>query len=63
MNCIGLVPRLGVLWWLFLFIIRDNNDEHQVAEFIVYVNAPCHVKALSLVLAFDDVYCLTGLRV
>eukprot|EP00750_Incisomonas_marina_P031225 INCI7782.1.p1 GENE.INCI7782.1~~INCI7782.1.p1 ORF type:complete len:868 (-),score=113.17 INCI7782.1:159-2762(-) len=35
MNCIGLVPRLGVLWWLFLFIIRDNNDEHQVAEFIV----------------------------
>ena len=34
-QCLGIVPVLGQLWWLLLFLAKDKTDEHQLADFIV----------------------------
>ncbi|TMW62940.1 hypothetical protein Poli38472_005558 [Pythium oligandrum] len=34
-GCIGIFPVVGQLWWLFLFLIKDKTDEHQLCQFIV----------------------------
>lgn len=34
-TCIGLFPVVSQLWWLFLFLIKDKTNEHQLCQFIV----------------------------
>ncbi|KAL7694659.1 hypothetical protein Plhal304r1_c001g0002521 [Plasmopara halstedii] len=34
-TCVGLLPIVGQLWWIFLFIIKDKTNEHQLCQFIV----------------------------
>lgn len=34
-SCIGIFPVVGQLWWLFLFLIKDKTNEHQLCQFIV----------------------------
>lgn len=34
-NCIGVLPVVGQIWWLFLFLVKDKTDEHQLCEFII----------------------------
>ena len=29
-QVLGVVPRLGQLWWLLLYGLQDRTDEHQV---------------------------------
>ncbi|KAL4105610.1 hypothetical protein PRIC1_003670 [Phytophthora ramorum] len=32
---VGLLPVAGQLWWIFLFIVKDKTNEHQLCQFIV----------------------------
>lgn len=34
-SCVGVFPVVGQLWWLFLFLIKDKTNEHQLCQFIV----------------------------
>ncbi|KAF4321439.1 hypothetical protein G195_005345 [Phytophthora kernoviae 00238/432] len=34
-TSVGLLPVVGQLWWLFLFVIKDKTNEHQLCQFIV----------------------------
>lgn len=34
-TSVGLLPVVGQLWWIFLFIIKDKTNEHQLCQFIV----------------------------
>ncbi|RLN82915.1 hypothetical protein BBJ28_00000884 [Nothophytophthora sp. Chile5] len=34
-TSVGLLPVVGQLWWLFLFLIKDKTNEHQLCQFIV----------------------------
>ncbi|CAI5737329.1 unnamed protein product [Hyaloperonospora brassicae] len=34
-TSVGLLPVVGQLWWIFLFVIKDKTNEHQLCEFIV----------------------------
>ncbi|GLD95299.1 hypothetical protein PINS_up003943 [Pythium insidiosum] len=34
-SCVGVLPYFGQLWWLFLFLIKDKTNEHQLCQFIV----------------------------
>ena len=35
MTSLGLVPVVGQLFWLFVFLIKNKRDEYQVIDFIV----------------------------
>jgi len=35
LQCIGLVPVVGMFWWLFVFVLHDKRDEYQLSQFIV----------------------------
>ena len=30
-----MLPVVGQLWWLFLFLVKDKSNEHQLCEFII----------------------------
>ncbi|OWZ21787.1 hypothetical protein PHMEG_0003618 [Phytophthora megakarya] len=34
-TSVGILPVVGQLWWIFLFIIKDKTNEHQLCQFIV----------------------------
>ncbi|KAL3668861.1 hypothetical protein V7S43_006153 [Phytophthora oleae] len=34
-TSVGLLPVVGQLWWIFLFVIKDKTNEHQLCQFIV----------------------------
>ncbi|CAH0488177.1 unnamed protein product [Peronospora farinosa] len=34
-TSVGLLPAVGQLWWIFLFMIKDKTNEHQLCQFIV----------------------------
>jgi hypothetical protein len=34
-SSVGILPVVGQLWWLFLFLIKDKTNEHQLCQFIV----------------------------
>ncbi|KAG3121732.1 hypothetical protein PI124_g987 [Phytophthora idaei] len=34
-TSVGLLPVVGQLWWVFLFITKDKTNEHQLCQFIV----------------------------
>lgn len=34
-SCVGVFPVIGQLWWLFLFLIKDKTNEHQLCQFII----------------------------
>ncbi|KAI9913973.1 hypothetical protein PsorP6_005535 [Peronosclerospora sorghi] len=34
-TSMGLLPVLGQLWWLILFLLKDKTNEHQLCQFIV----------------------------
>lgn len=35
LNFVGLVPGVGMVWWLFMFILHDKRDEYQLSQFLV----------------------------
>jgi len=35
LTLVGLVPTVGILWWIFLFVIHNKRDEYQLCQFIV----------------------------
>lgn len=35
LSCVGIFPVVGQLWWLFLFLIKDKTNEHQLCQFII----------------------------
>lgn len=35
LQIVGLIPGLGMLWWLFIFVLHDKRDEFQLSQFIV----------------------------
>lgn len=34
-SSVGIFPVVGQLWWLFLFLIKDKTNEHQLCQFII----------------------------
>lgn len=32
---IGLIPGIGMVWWLFVFLLHDKRDEFQLSQFLV----------------------------
>ena len=32
--CIGLIPRVNILWWMLVYMLHDLNDEWQLGQFI-----------------------------
>uniref|UniRef100_K3WUT2 Uncharacterized protein n=1 Tax=Globisporangium ultimum (strain ATCC 200006 / CBS 805.95 / DAOM BR144) TaxID=431595 RepID=K3WUT2_GLOUD len=34
-SSVGVFPVVGQLWWLFLFLIKDKTNEHQLCQFII----------------------------
>ncbi|POM73398.1 Hypothetical protein PHPALM_9760 [Phytophthora palmivora] len=34
-TSVGILPVVGQLWWIFLFIMKDKTNEHQLCQFIV----------------------------
>ncbi|KAE9028629.1 hypothetical protein PR003_g5716 [Phytophthora rubi] len=36
---VGLLPVVGQLWWIFMFLIKDKTNEHQLCQFIVSFKA------------------------
>jgi len=35
LQVVGLIPGIGMLWWLFVFLLHDKRDEFQLSQFIV----------------------------
>jgi hypothetical protein len=35
LNVIGLIPGVGMLFWLLVFVLLDKRDEYQLSQFIV----------------------------
>jgi hypothetical protein len=54
-TTIGVLPFVGPVWWLFLFILMDKHSEHQLCNFIIgfkasqYLSLGCRKTFVGLV--------------
>ena len=43
-QMLGVVPRVGQLWWLLLYGLQDRTDEHQVSFARARGKGPCTIS-------------------